>query len=202
MLLLTHVDITDSVAQVVLVPSLTSAAIGARSPFLRCKSFRLLSILFNPKLNPNLSEMDELAAKTMHEYASRAVASICASLKDEDMQKAKRIRDVLKTAEKVLDYAKLLSRPLPDLEGLSQSIDEVYAKVQNQGVKVAIEKITSILHALQQEPMGVVNDDLHERKDSQIDDDEDDTEIRDTSSDEVNKKDKKKKKKKKKRGKK
>lgn len=149
-----------------------------------------------------MSEIDELAAKKMQDYTSRAVAAVCATLKDEDMQKAKRIRDVLKAAEKVLDFAKQSSRPLPDADGLSQVLEEAYAKVQNQGAKVAIEKIRSIVDEWHQEPMTPVDDDMDERKDSRGDDDEDEAEDRDNSADEASKKEKKKKKKKKKRGKK
>lgn len=188
-------------SQIVLVPSLASAAIGARSPFLRCESLRLLSILFNPKLNPKTSVVDELAARKMREYTSRAVASICASLKDEDMQKTKRVRDVLKAAEKVLDFAKLSSCPIPDFGDLLQAIENVDVKLQNQGAKMAIEKIKSIIHELQHEPMSV--DDTEDKKNSQgEDDDDDDDENRDNAEDDADKKDKKKKKKKKKRGKK
>jgi hypothetical protein len=187
------------VSQIVLVPSLASAAIGARSPFLRCESFRLLSILFNPKLSPKTSEVDELAARKMLEYTSKAIASICTSLKDEDMQKTKRVRDVLKAAEKVLDFAKLSSCPIPDVGDLLQAIGNVEGKLQNQGAKKAIEKVRSIIHELQHEPTSV--DDSDFKKGSHGGDDDDD-ENRDNADDDDNKKDKKKKKKKKKRGKK
>jgi hypothetical protein len=196
--------VAGSVSQIVLVPSLATAATGARSPFLRSESFRLLSILFNPKLNPKTSEIDELAARKMQEYTPMAVASICASLKDEDMQKTKRVRDVLKAAEKVLDFAKLVSCPISDFDDLLQAIGNVDDKLQNQGAKMAIEKIRSIIHELQNEPMIVDDTEEKKKKESQVDDDDDDDdENRDNAEDDgADKKDKKKKKKKKKRGKK
>ncbi|CAB9509342.1 MYB binding protein (P160) 1a [Seminavis robusta] len=186
-----------SVSQMVLVPSLVSAISVARSPFLRCECFRLLSILFNPKLNPQSSELDALALKKMRESASEVIAPICNSLTEsEDMQTAKRVKDVLKATEKVLDYAKSSSCKMSALDNLTKALDGMDAKLQqNQGTKNSFDRIKALIDDLEKDAMNV------DKKADKAEGNEEETEEAD-GEDDSGKKDKKKKKKKKKRGKK
>lgn len=156
-------------AQATLILPLASAATSARSPFLRCESYRLLSVLFNPKLNPQSSELDKVALKKTTDSAAEVVASICEGLKDGDMQKAKRVRDILKTAEKVLEFAKACRVPLSNVDDLSAAISEANEKVDNQGVKNAIEKIKPMFDALKEDSLEVENDEGDEERDTTAD---------------------------------
>lgn len=174
------------------MPSLASAAKLARSPFLRCESYRLLATLYNPKLNPQSSELDSLAVTKASESAPEVIVSIITGLKDDDMLKAKRVREILKACEKILEFSEACGASLPNVEELSATVADVGDKVDGQSVKNAIEKITSLFGALKQDSMDV-----------ETKDEEEEAEERDSTPDDDNGgKSKKKKKKKKRRGKK
>lgn len=177
-----------SVAQATLVLPIASAATSARSPFLRCECYRLLAALYNPKLNPQSTDLEKEAMKKAGESAAQAMDSIIAGLKDSEMQKAKRARDILKASEKILEFAKTSGVSLSNVDDLSAAIKEVGTKVDNNGVKSAVEKINPMIEAMKEQAMDV----------DTKDDEEEVAEERDTT----NEKKSKKKKKKKKRGKK
>lgn len=92
------------IAQACLGPALASAASTGRSTFLKSESFRLISQLYNTKLNPNVSDLDKMALDRITEAAGTVLASVCTSLRDEEMKKTKRVREVLRTAEKVIAF--------------------------------------------------------------------------------------------------
>lgn len=172
-----------SVAQATLVLPIASAATSARSPFLRCECYRLLAALYNPKLNPQSTELEKEAVKKAGESATQAVDSMIAGLKDSEMHKAKRVRDILKASEKLLEFAKASSISLSNVDDLSAAINDVGTKVDNNGVKSAIDKISPMIEALKEEAMNV----------DTKDDEEEVPEERDTTNDKKKKKKKKKK---------
>lgn len=91
-------------AQASLSSPLASAAANGRSSFLQSESFRLLTLLYNTKLNPNVSELDRLATDRVVSVAEEVLAAIASCLKDSEMSKTKRVREVLKTADRVVAF--------------------------------------------------------------------------------------------------
>jgi hypothetical protein len=120
--------------------------------------------------------------------------SILEGLKDDDMLKAKRVREVLKACEKILEFAKACDIALPNVDELSTAVAGVSAKMDNKGVKSSVEKVKKYLDSARKDSMDV------EKKGEEEEDDDD--EERDGNADEGKGKKDKRKKKKKKRGKK
>ena len=174
-----------SVAQIVLIDPLASAALSARSSFLRCECYRLLGLLYNPKINPKASDLDKEALRKTEENGVKVISSICQTLDDEEMQKAKRVKEVLKATEKVLLFAKANSCSFSNLSELSKVMSKLDSKLSNPSVHKAVEKLETTIEALKSGDNG---------------NNEEDAEMGETTGENDNaggKKDKKKKKKKK-----
>jgi hypothetical protein len=92
----------NSLAQATLISPLATAAKEARSPFLKSEAFRLLSVLLSSKPDPNASALEKAASSNLHSAAEELMGAIECSLKDDEMKKTKRVRVVLKAAEKVV----------------------------------------------------------------------------------------------------
>ena len=160
---------------------------------MKCECYRLLAALYNPKLNPRSSEVDKRAMKVASDSLSTTVASIVAGLKDGDMQKAKRTREILKTAERILEFAKANGLSMPDSDDLSAAVTELDNHVDSQGVKLSIQKVDSLFDALKDGAMDV------DTKKADEDDSDDDEAAADAGGHTKSRKKKKKKQKKKKR---
>lgn len=92
----------NSLAQATLISPLATAAKEARSPFLKSEAFRLLSVLLASKSDPNASALEKAASSNLRSAAEELMGAIECSLKDDEMKKTKRVRVVLKAAEKVV----------------------------------------------------------------------------------------------------
>jgi hypothetical protein len=138
-------------AQAVLVKSLSAAAGTARSTFLKSESFRLLSLLYNPKLNSNTSSLDKSAVQTLVKAADSVLESVVASVKDPEMKKTKRVREVLKTAEKVFAFlasSEASTLPSKRMRELAKSLDQVKDNSESQGVKSDCDKLQLAMKGL------------------------------------------------------
>ena len=152
-----------------------SAAKSARSPFLRCESYRLLSVLHNPKLNPQSSELDNLALKKTSASAPEVAGSIIAGLKDDDMLKGKRVREILKACEKILEFATAFNLQLPNLTELEATAAVAATKADGKGVRSAVDKLTPLFAALRDtstDADGTMEEDNAEKGDSTVDEGE------------------------------
>jgi len=101
------------IAQATLVPALAVAAgsTDTRSTFLKAESFRLLSLLYNIKLNNSNNDTDskafslgQLANQRVVDAVDDVVTSVIAAIADPEMKKTKRIREVLKSMERVVIF--------------------------------------------------------------------------------------------------
>jgi hypothetical protein len=139
-------------AQAVLVESLSTAAVTARSTFLKSESFRLISLLYNPKLNSNTSSLDKRAVETLVKGADSVLKSVVVSIKDPEMKKTKRIREVLKTAEKVIAFLASSpgnhAPPSSRMSELTKILDEVKDNSDSKGVKSDCNKLQSAMEGL------------------------------------------------------
>jgi hypothetical protein len=179
------------VAQAALIEPLATAAKSARSSFLKGESFRLLSLLYSAKLNPQASELDRLALKKTEELGETVVASLCNALRDDNMKKSKRVREVLKTTEKVLSFAKACSLSFSNLGEFSELMKESKSKTESQGVQNTFEKLISTIEDLKAGPAQGTKD----QEDEDMDEEEAQEENQSSSKKDKKKKSKKKKKK-------
>ena len=132
-------------AQACLSTALASAASAARSSFLKSESFRLLCLLYNSKLNSNETELDKIALERMFGAADQILSSVAASLKDKEMQKTKRVREVLKTTEKVFAFLSTSTRS-SSLDGerlneITELLEKLQADSDSQGIQNSCEKL-------------------------------------------------------------
>lgn len=184
-------------AQAVLVEPLSTAAVTARSTFLKSESFRLLSLLYNPKLNSKTSSLDKSAYQALLKAADPVLKSVVASVKDPEMKKTKRVREVLKTAEKVIAFlasSAVSKKALPSkqMSELAKSLDQVKDSSESQGVKSDCDKLQSVMkELLKKSPTVAMEEDP-------VDDDDSNEEAVSTKTEEAKSKQKKKPKKKKK----
>jgi hypothetical protein len=94
-----------SVATSVLTNPLVKASKEARNSFLKCECFRILSSLYLVQPSDDASADVGVAALKM--AAIPLSSSLVEALKDEEMLKAKRVRDILKTAERLVKFANI-----------------------------------------------------------------------------------------------
>jgi len=132
-------------AQACLCSALASAASNATSSFLKSESLRLLSLLYNPKLNANELNIDKIAHERMLEAADQVLLSVSACLKDADMLKAKRVREVLKTLEKMFLFlltAEGTSSPKAEnLDEIKKLVKKLQADSDSKGINNFCEKL-------------------------------------------------------------
>lgn len=112
-----------------------------------------------------------------------------ASLRDDDMLKAKRVREILKACEKILEFAKSFRAPMPQLEELATTVMDTSAKVEGKGLKSSLGKLDALFSSLRETTA---------EGDVKMDEDEaEERDVPDEDNSGKGKKDKKKKKKKK-----
>jgi hypothetical protein len=137
------------IAQACLVPALATSATSARSTFLKSESFRLLSLLYNPKLNSNSSDLEKKALQQMNEASDRVLESVETALKDDQMSKAKRIREVLKTTEKVISFQTMSGRigtvDSTRLCEIRKLLEQLKSNNESQAVKTISENLLKLI---------------------------------------------------------
>jgi hypothetical protein len=92
------------IAQLCLVEPVCRASLFARSAYLKSEGFRLMALLYNLNINPGLSSNEVAALNGLDVASGSFFVAVWAALQDEEMKKSKRIREVLKSTEKVLAY--------------------------------------------------------------------------------------------------
>jgi hypothetical protein len=118
------------IAQALLAKPLADATSSARSPFLKAESFRLMSSLFNSNLNPRKTDFEKASFLRFEEGVDHVVKSFALALKDAEMCKLKRLREVLKAFDKVLVFATSDSGPTFSIKQL-HSVTELLEKLKD-----------------------------------------------------------------------
>mmetsp|Transcript_26163 Transcript_26163/g.39211 ORF Transcript_26163/g.39211 Transcript_26163/m.39211 type:complete len:1332 (-) Transcript_26163:224-4219(-) len=138
-------------AKFALLSELIKASTEARSHYLKSEAFRMISELFH------VNENDNLELKSMlQENSTGLCASIEAALGDDGLIKAKRIRDVLKATEKLIDFSSIhgdeklrnatgkLVTPLQALASTSGSVAvKSLCKKMEKSIEEGLEQNTS-----------------------------------------------------------
>jgi hypothetical protein len=132
-------------AQACLGTALASAASNARTNFLKAECFRLLSLLYNTKLNSKASDLEKRAFEQITDASKHVLSSVSGSLNDIEMKKTKRVREVLKTADKVILFlAASEDSILPDdniLDEIKGLLKTLIDDTDSTGIKNSAEKL-------------------------------------------------------------
>ena len=143
-----------SLAQRLLTGPLAEAVTDCRSNYRKAEALQLLSLLLNPNV-PDAGDDNE----NRHEfYASlpRLGATIVEAMKDTDMRKAKRQKDVLKTCGKLVSF--LEAHPAAQskmnkdvLTSFVASIEEMKQENSNKGTQSTCESVLVAIARLSDE---------------------------------------------------
>jgi len=144
------INSVPSIAQSILVLPLTKAAPGARSSFLKSECFRLIATLYNPKINNAANEQEKESLEKLMGARENFIESALSTLEDSEMQKAKRLKEVLRSIEKVVSFTsphEALNRALPSdsLQKLEKGLKDVAEKTDSDAVKSLCESLVSRL---------------------------------------------------------
>jgi hypothetical protein len=139
----------------------------ARSPFLKSESFRLIAALFRrTESNGEASELDARGSESLKKASGDLIRCISVALQDTDMLKAKRVKDVLKATEKLVNFLK--AQPdasfLKHLQEMKGCIDKVKDASDNSGVMKTCEKLATEIEGCVREIESSVNDVKEEEK--------------------------------------
>jgi hypothetical protein len=131
---------------------------------LKSESFRLLAVLFRRfESNGDASELDARGRESLKEACGDVTKCISVALQDTEMLKTKRVKDVLKTAEKLVGFLKAHA----DVSGLKHLLEmkECIEKVESEssGVTKTCEKLAKEIEDCVKE-IETVDDDGKEEK--------------------------------------
>lgn len=173
-----------AVAQCVLVKPLAECASHARTAFLKGEAFRLLALVFNPKLNKKRSDLEILAFGEMGSSMKLVFDAFQAAFHDDsDMKKAKRVKEVLKSMEKILEFVlasslESISDATAQMSSLRSLVEEIRDSSDSQAVQAICKKVlVQIKDVLKQKlsPSGAKNPaPLGEPVDAEMDEDDSD----------------------------
>jgi hypothetical protein len=129
-------------AQILLSSSLCQAARSARSPFLKNEAFRLLATLVATSSKESSDEPSDLEKKgqsCLHGCCGSFISSVSEALKDSEMKKTKRVRDILKATEKLVEFLNKIESEDPSILTLLGTLkDEIVSlKIENESPGVA-----------------------------------------------------------------
>jgi hypothetical protein len=143
-----------SYAQVSLTHELAKAAATARSPFLKSEAFRLLGLLHNPKLSTGQKELGELGDARVVAASDTVIDAVISAFEDPEMNKAKRIREVIKTLEKIVVFlsAKPSASHEKQLDRLMELLQQSLKSSESKGIQSSCEKVISLIHELKNKP--------------------------------------------------
>lgn len=152
-------------AHIILPDPLISASKSARSSYLQAEAFRLLGILYQkPSSSYEPEELDSLQSAV-----PSFIENISTVLKDETMVKAKRVREVVKSAERLVSFINnfgnttmfhhvvRLGDSIKDFE--NGSSNNTLVKKLRDDIEKLIEKLRQDLVLLAEEEEGVNDDD-------------------------------------------
>lgn len=142
-------------AQILLSSSLCSASKNARSPFLKSEAFRLLSPLVGRSSTDSTGDHSEIEKKgldAVSQCCDDFVQSVVEAVQDPEMKKAKRIRDVLKTTEKLIEFLEKISidraETIERLDSLHEELEKLKTASESQGVTLLCGSIGTKLDTL------------------------------------------------------
>eukprot|EP00977_Amphora_coffeiformis_P022203 scaffold10591_cov112-Amphora_coffeaeformis.AAC.1 len=123
----------------ILPKPLANAAAGGKTPFLKTEAFRLLSLLFNPKLHA--SESEELT--DMIDAVDNVLSACTTALNDTEMKKAKRAREVLKTLERLTEFmdAAKCTATKSKVDEVKTALKTIGLDSDSQGLKSLVDKV-------------------------------------------------------------
>jgi hypothetical protein len=147
---------TIHVSQAALTKPLAEAALSGKTSFIKTEAFRLLALLFNPKLPWSTGPAQEHTPYQSERFSSdlnldpaftKFLEACVAAFSDSDMCMGKRVRQVFKTLGRALDFADA-SQYQPEtslLRKVKKGIMTLKKGEGTEGLKVDLEKIITRL---------------------------------------------------------
>lgn len=139
-----------SYAQVSLTQELAKVASTARSAFLKSEAFRLLGLLHNTKLSSGQKDLDELSESRVLAASGSVLEAVIHAFEDPEMKKAKRIREVIKTLEKVIAFLSQKPKGGSHPKQLGRLVDLLQQSLkssESKGIQTSCEKV---IHSIQE----------------------------------------------------
>jgi len=134
-----------SFAKILLTKPLCQASKDARSSFLKSECFRLLTLFWCGDETKKESHLSEMGDEVVRENCSVFAVSLLEAMKDADMRKTKRIRDLLKSADKFIECIQNKTvderNLINTLGSLSSEICSLKDTTESSGVKSVCEKL-------------------------------------------------------------
>jgi len=139
-----------SIAKTTLVEHILRASKEARSSYLRSESFRMLASLYNMTKDDGV-DIKGVLKKNSIEFA----ISIGQALDDDEMTKVKRIRDVLKATEKLVDFVRNDNdeESRNSIVNIASQIQHVVDDSSSPAVKAIGEKLVKDIEIMQKEAL-------------------------------------------------
>lgn len=163
--------IPNSLAKQFLTKPLVVASKEAQSPYLKTESFRILGTLYKVK-----EDKDDLK-KILKESSTLLCQSLFQALTDTELSKAKRVRDILKVIENLVEFSNVsgntsmwseASKLVEPLEKLSESsvsnpIKAQCQKIEKQ-IRDGVEKNKSASHDVEKKATNTVGSAKKDKK--------------------------------------
>jgi len=134
----------QSIAKMVLTAPLIEGSKNARNAFLRTECFRILSTLYITQAPDEKSDVEnEITA--LKKYAVDFTNNLADALRDEEMTKAKRAREIVKCAERLVKFANIHGDAAiwAGFEGLKAATHELLEKSESSAIQSICKKLES-----------------------------------------------------------
>lgn len=137
------------IATFILTKLLNDASMNARNSYLRSESFRLLSLLYSIQ-TADQEPRDQDEVSTLQQSLPAYGSNICKALGDDEMMKTKRVREILKAADKLVKFvgAHVDGNLLTVLDELEVSINALAEKSESPAVKSICKNVLKDLSAV------------------------------------------------------
>lgn len=140
-----------SQASLILVEPLMTAARGAKSPFLKCESIKLLSAIYKSDALNSEEGMSKEAQSAMKKYCGKVAEALKEALGDSTLQKAKHRDEVLIATKNVVNYAKAQDKGIltgSEVSSLQKTLKVVEGNCKSAGMKKLCSQVIDSVSGL------------------------------------------------------
>lgn len=140
-----------SLASLILTEPLVSAAGGARSPFLKCESIKLLSAIYKHDVSKSEEGISDNSRRVMKTVCSKVATAFESALDDSSLQKSKHRDEVLVSTKHFIHYLKSHEEGIlteSELSSLQSTVKVVGDNCNSAGMKQLCSQMSVIITSL------------------------------------------------------
>lgn len=140
-----------SLAALILIVPLLTATSGARSPFLKCESIKLLSAIYKHDVSRSEEGISDNAIIEMKSVCSKVAAAFDCALGDSSLQKSKHRDEVLISTKHFIHYLKAHEEGIlteSDLCSLQSTLKSVEVNCNSAGMKQLCSQVSVTIASL------------------------------------------------------